>query len=305
MKIRPVKGWQNKIRFGNRQKLEPHLRKKRRLKYIAILPSFITLLNGACGFIAIVFASRGPELEWSFLGDLNLTAFVFAGYMIILAMVADVLDGRIARLTRTTSSFGGQLDSLCDTVSFGVAPAFLMMNIVEFHLENLEFENLIFSAYIGRGIFFSAIFYAMCAIVRLARFNVENVEDETAHMNFVGLPSPAAAGVVVSLLIFYQQFLAGIDSMQYFAVIGLPLTALLAGVLMVSRIKYPHLPNQMVKSKKPLPTLLAIFACGIFMVWNIQLVLFIGFCGYAAFGIVRWIIVGISKKATHVQANNQ
>ena len=124
----PVKEWKNKIRLARTQRGEQP-RKRKRLKYIAVLPSFITLMNGACGFIAIVFASQSPEIAWYLLRDLNVTSFSLVGYIIVLAMIADVLDGRVARLTRTTSDFGGQLDSLCDTISFGIAPAFLMIRM--------------------------------------------------------------------------------------------------------------------------------------------------------------------------------
>ena len=295
MKIRPVKDWKTKIRFGKKHKAEIP-RKKKRLKYIAVLPSFITLMNGACGFIAIVFASQSPEITWHFLQDLDISSFAFVGYIIFLAMVADIMDGRVARLTRTTSSFGGQLDSLCDTISFGVAPAFLMMKVAEYHLEKISFQNPVFPVLINRGIFFSAIFYAMCTVVRLARFNVENEEDEAAHMNFAGLPSPAAAGVVVSLIIFYMQYLSGIAVFSSILVIGLPLLTLVAGILMMSRLRYPHLPNQLFRAKKTLPSLLLIFACGIFIVWNIQLALLVGFCGFMFFGIFRWLIMSLRKK---------
>jgi phosphatidylserine synthase len=142
----------------------------------------------------------------------------------------------------------------------------------------------------------------MCAVVRLARFNVENDEDEAAHMNFAGLPSPAAAGVVVSLIIFYQQFLSGFVTSKIIIVIGLPLLTLLAGILMMSRIRYPHLPNQLLRVKKTLPALLLIFACGIFIVWNIQLALFAGFCGFMLFGLFRWVILSFAKRTPQPQA---
>jgi phosphatidylserine synthase len=142
----------------------------------------------------------------------------------------------------------------------------------------------------------------MCTVVRLARFNVENEEDEAAHMNFTGLPSPAAAGVVVSLVIFYQQFLSGIAAFQIIMVIGLPAVTFFAGILMISRIRYPHLPNQLLRVKKTLPSLLLIFACGIFIIWNIQLAMLIGFCGFMIVGVFRWIIVSISKKTSQPQA---
>ena len=300
-----------KIRPMRKRKTESDIqraagRRKRRLKYIAVLPSFITLMNGACGFIAIVFASRSQEFTWNFffMRGSSMTSFALAGYMLVLALIADVLDGRVARLTRTTSSFGGQLDSLCDAVSFGVAPAFLMIKLVEFHLERLSFEYLRFSMLFERLIFFSAIFYAMCAVLRLARFNVENDEDETAHMNFAGLPSPAAAGLVVSLVIFHQEIFPWFtgrtaETYRIFEIItisAIPVITLLTGILMVSRIRYPHLANQLLRSKKPLSSLLVIFASGIFIVWNIQLAMVVGFCGFALFGVFRWMTVSALGK---------
>ena len=280
MKIGP-KNRKIEIPLPNPFSKEPSLRKTRRLKHIAFLPSFITLINGACGFIAIVLASNA--------------SFALAAYIVFLAMVADVLDGRVARLTRTTSSFGGQLDSLSDAISFGVAPAFIMLMLVEFHLGYLGIDDLDFSMLLGRVMIISAIFYAMCAIVRLARFNVENAEDEAAHMNFAGLPSPAAAGVVVSLIVFHQQILPQLvdetsRAFHLIAVIIFPLITILAGILMVSRIRYPHVANQLLRSKKSLASLLAIFATGLLIIWNIQFALLLGFCGYALFGVMRWVV---------------
>jgi len=287
-------------------KIKPVKIRKRRLKYIAVLPSFITLMNGACGFIAMVFASRSAEVRWNifFMRNSNMTFFALAGYMIFLAMIADMMDGRVARLTRTTSSFGGQLDSLSDAISFGAAPAFLMIKVVERHIDNLDFDHLRFSLLIWRGIFFSAIFYAMCAVVRLARFNVENEENESAHMNFAGLPSPAAAGVIVSLVIIHQQILPRIiarapESMRTFDIItifALSLVTFFSGILMVSRIRYPHLANQLLRGKKSLAMLLLLFACGIFIIWNLQLAMVVGFCGFALFGVFRWLVLSIFRK---------
>jgi len=280
--------------------------KKKRLKYIAVLPAFVTLMNGACGFISIFFASLNRELRWSlfFRADFDVSSFTIAGYMIILALIMDMLDGRLARLTRTTSSFGGQLDSLTDVISFGVAPAFLMLKLVETYLDYLEFENLGLSLLIERSIFFSAILYAMCAVVRLARFNVENAEDESAHMNFAGLPTPAAAGVVVSFVVLHEHFLSGTngrlpelyDTFGSITVYVLPLVTFLMSILMVSRIRYPHLANQLLRGKKTLPALLTIFASVLFIMWNIHLAMVFGFCGYVLFGLFRWIIITLAKK---------
>jgi CDP-diacylglycerol--serine O-phosphatidyltransferase len=278
-------------------------RKRRRLKYIAVLPSIITLMNAVCGFIAIVCASRGPGPRWEFLvvRKFFLTGFALSGYMIFFAMIADLLDGQAARLSKTTSSFGGQLDSLSDAISFGVAPAFLMMKVVEVHYEHLRVESPTLTRIAGRSVLFIAIIYAMCAVIRLARFNVENVEDESAHTRFAGLPSPAAAGVVVSLVIFLQDFLPKVADrsdvlfrvFENAVVWALPFVTLLAGILMVTRISYPHAANQFLRGKKSFGTFLVVFFAGLLMVWNIQLAMVIGFCGFALFGVVRRAALGI------------
>ncbi|MHC4126507.1 MAG: CDP-alcohol phosphatidyltransferase family protein, partial [Planctomycetota bacterium] len=88
--------------------------RRQRLKYITILPSLVTILNGLCGFTAIVFTAKATSLNpqsFSY-SHLPMSYLAMAGYMIILAMIADMLDGRLARMSKSTSSFGGQLDSL-------------------------------------------------------------------------------------------------------------------------------------------------------------------------------------------------
>ena len=125
--------------------------RKQRLKYITILPSLVTILNGVCGFTAIILASKGVELVTGRFADIprahlfafgGTSYFAMSGYMILLAMIADMLDGRLARISQNTSSFGGQLDSICDIISFGVAPAFLTLEILQ-HSLNLAELNLV------------------------------------------------------------------------------------------------------------------------------------------------------------------
>ena len=302
MKIGPI----NTTKEKSARRLRRTGRKKKRLKYIAVLPSFITLMNGVCGFFAIIIASQSQfiRLNLSFIRNSSFSPFATAGMMIFLAMVADMLDGRVARLTRTTSSFGGQLDSLSDAVSFGIAPAFLMIKLIEYQLGSFRAESRQFSLFMGRIIFISAILYAMCALVRLARFNVENEEDESAHMSFSGLPSPAAAGVVASLVVLQQRIIhrlpaeaeTAFHNYAFLTVIVLPAITLFAGILMVTRIRYPHVANQIFRRKKTLPVFLAIFAAALFILWNIQLALSIGFCGFALYGVARWVIVKTFRK---------
>jgi len=267
--------------------------RRQRLKYIAILPSLITLLNGICGFAAIGFASKGTEL-FSF-HKFDLSGFAVAGYMIFFAMIADMLDGRVARMSHTTSSFGGQLDSLCDTISFGVAPAFLMLKVLDYKLIALTGVAEAFIGFLDRFIWLTAAIYVACAAIRLARFNVENEEDETAHMSFVGLPTPAAAGVLASLIIFYQDMLPAVGQGSWIFAIGenviiysLPFVAIGISVLMISRIRYSHVLNQYLKGRKPLEHLVwSLIVIGL-IYWSLQSALLIMFCGFALSGFVRW-----------------
>jgi CDP-diacylglycerol--serine O-phosphatidyltransferase len=253
--------------------------RRQRLKYIAILPSLITILNGVCGFTAIVFAGKGVKL-----GIGQYSYFAMSGYMILLAMIADMLDGRLARMHQSTSSFGGQLDSLCDIISFGVAPAFLMLKVLEYKLTGFAGLYPATETFLERFIWVAAAGYISCAAIRLARFNVENEEDESAHMSFVGLPTPAAAGVIVSLIILHQETLSSLNVIIY----ALPFLALGAAVLMVSRIRYPHILNQYLKGKKPFEYLIRVLLLLAFVIWNIQAALVLIFCGFAASSFVKW-----------------
>ncbi len=265
-----------------------------RLKYIAILPSLITIINGVCGFTAIILASRGAEQAIAGVpADPQRPYFALSGYMILLAMIADMLDGRIARKMEGTSSFGGQLDSLCDVISFGAAPVFLMLKIVECKLELTNFAG---DNSIQRFLWLTAAAYLICAIIRLARFNVENEQDESAHMSFMGLPTPAAAGVIVSLVIFhqfYEEALSRVNAVIY----ALPFLALGVGALMVSRLRYPHVLNQYFKGRKPFGHFIRVLLMLAFLACYTEVALVLMFCGFAASSLVRWIYfrVPVSK----------
>ena len=209
----------------------------RREKMFAVLPTLLTLGNAACGFGSITFAAKvGPEPTEGF------DPLFISAMLIFLAMIFDMLDGSAARWAKQTSDFGAQLDSLCDSISCGIAPAFLM----------LQFSR----AYHARLMWVIAALYVICAVLRLARFNVETEEDDT-HEFFSGLPSPAAAGTVASFPI--AQF--GLNKLldptidttaQQVAQwlipamkVSLPFATLIVACLMVSRIRYNHVFNQL------------------------------------------------------------
>jgi CDP-diacylglycerol--serine O-phosphatidyltransferase len=221
----------------------------------AVFPTLLTLGNAACGFGAITFAAKvGPDPAGEH--DLFLSAV-----LIFLAMLFDMLDGSVARWAKQTSEFGAQLDSLCDAVSFGVAPAFLMLRIVH-SMESVTDPNAIafgthsrpFFLYWSRLLWVIGALFALCAVLRLARFNVETDEDDS-HNYFSGLPSPAAAATVASFPIalnsLRERTLASDGTAQRVAEwlipvihLVLPLITLAVAILMVSRFKYSHVFNQ-------------------------------------------------------------
>ncbi len=267
-----------------------------RLTAIAVLPSLITLINAFCGFAAIVLA--GSNTEMFLVYNIEHSNFYIAAYLIFVAMIADTLDGRIARLSHTTSSFGGQLDSLCDIISFGLAPAYLVLRVLQENLPQLVSPPQAFAGFIERFIWIAVAVYFACAAIRLARFNVENEEDETSHMSFVGLPTPAAAGVIASIVLLYEGMVVPLrdhlpllfTAAQWITIAVLPFVTIGAGLLMVSRVVYPHMFNQYFKGRKPLTHLLwAIFAICL-IVWLLESTLVVCFCGFAISGAVKWAL---------------
>lgn len=247
----------------------------RREKVFAVLPTMLTLGNAVCGFGAITFAAK-----WSG-GDPAVSLFI-ASCLIYLAMVFDALDGSAARLTKQTSEFGAQLDSLCDAISFGAAPAFLMLQFSQ----SRDFHP--------RFVWLVAALYMVCAVLRLARFNVETDEDD-AHDSFSGLPSPAAAGTVASfpIMAFGFRHLEDASNDKLWERVAtwldtwtpnvLPFITLAVACLMVSRIRYAHLVNQLIRGRRPRQHLIqVVFAIAVmFVMPQISVPLF---CCWFAFG---------------------
>ena len=221
---------------------------RRRRFRLSMLPTMCTLGNTVCGFLAICYAADGAALYG--LGTTAAAAdaaakLVLAGKLILLGMVFDALDGRLARLTRSTSEFGGALDSLADVVTFGVAPALLAKVLCQ---ETLGWQST-------RVAFVTAAFFAACATLRLARYNAEHDEPDQALGSFAGLPTPGAAGVVAGLAIAHERLLAWggfsdtgrVVAAQVLAGVGL----VGLGLLMVSRIPFIHVANRFLAGRRP------------------------------------------------------
>ncbi|RME85182.1 MAG: CDP-diacylglycerol--serine O-phosphatidyltransferase [Planctomycetota bacterium] len=261
-------------------------RKKKKKINLAILPNMITLGNGICGFGAIIKLASlrfGPGGE-----ILNSENLIYAAWLIMLAMVFDAFDGKVARMTKTSSEFGGELDSLSDIISFGVAPAVLVA---------MSNSVMATSPFWGRVAWVFSVAYVVGAILRLARFNVENSLDESAHEGFSGLPSPAAAGTIASLVLL-SQFLQKDALLLSFSWIPseilhqigraipfiLPVIALLLSYLMVSRLPYPHVVTRFFKSKNNFDQFTMIIFSLIFIALLPEVMLCLCFCGFTLLG---------------------
>jgi CDP-diacylglycerol---serine O-phosphatidyltransferase len=261
------------------------------VKKIAVVPTLLTLGNGICGFVAIAVASKinlkdTPEpSDW---------LFALAGWFIMAAMVFDMLDGYVARLSRTASKFGGELDSLNDAISFGVAPAFLLLKM------GPGWEPRPILHQILAGV---AAVYVSCVLLRLARFNVDNTPDPASHKKFRGLPSPAAAGCVGSLAIMRGGFsdrLAQIwntmdaESAQRFIVqlveMLSPVVALVVALLMVSNVPYPHLTKQIFRGRRHVGHLIQVLLGVLIIIVTRELALFLIFWIYALALPVRYFL---------------
>jgi CDP-diacylglycerol--serine O-phosphatidyltransferase len=228
----------------------------RTVKKIAILPTLLTLGNAVCGFSAIALTtkidpSKTPE-----------PYFALSGWLIIAAMIFDAVDGYVARLSRTASKFGGELDSLCDAVSFGVAPAFLLMRMGPGWEPRPLLHQLLACI---------ATLYLVCALLRLARFNVETSPDPKDHKRFRGLPSPGAAGCLASLAILRGELaerglnidLAVVQTgIEVWATLG----ALVVALLMVSRIPFPHITKQVLRGRRHFSHLVQVLLAGFIIV---------------------------------------
>ena len=266
----------------------------RPIRAIAVLPTLFTLGNLVCGFFAIVVAARiakpgtvdfvpAPTLEnarqlWSS-GDPTHN-LLLCGALIIMAMLFDMFDGQVARLTRTASDFGGQLDSLCDVVSFGVAPAFLLVKMCP------EFTQLHREA-----VWSIAALFACCAALRLARFNVETDENDD-HGWFAGLPTPAAAAVIASFAILSYTIRNEINfevyrNFDWWMQRLLPLFSVGVALLMVSRVPYPHLVTQLLRGKRSFPHVVMIVFGMIGLLTVRWYAIPILGCGYVAIPVLR------------------
>jgi len=222
---------------------------RRRLETIRVLPTVVTACNLLAGVLAVSYLLDGASLAVGAREALLRKA----AWLVFLGMFCDAMDGRIARLTRTTSSFGMQLDSLADVVTFGVAPALIVKSVL----------SLAYPAVPARLAFAVCVVYVVGAALRLARYNAEadSAPADRPHVTriFRGLPSPAAAGMIASLVLLHGE--QGVTWAEAGWLSGVVFVATpLLGLLMISRMPYSHLLNRYVEGRRALVSVLLLLA---------------------------------------------
>ena len=212
----------------------PQLEDKRRgiRRGVYLLPSLFTVGTLVCGYFAILSTLRGAQMVAAGVGTgLALMAFDNASKAIGWAILFDGLDGRIARLTNTASPFGREFDSLADVVAFGLAPAVLAYVWGVRSVDALAGTQLI--QHLPQVAWLITFAYVICGAARLARFNIDTLKPTTDRRFFVGLPIPAAAGVVAAVVHWQKQ------PVSTWAVAAGWLVAVgILAFLMVSRMRY-------------------------------------------------------------------
>lgn len=277
------------------------------MKRINLLPNLITLANAFCGLLALAkgIDALASSVDSPAVFYLKMDS---ACMLIFLAMVFDALDGKIARITRSSSEFGAQLDSFSDMLTFGVAPALLAKVMIEHEGPLLGFTGH------PRLHFLAAAAFALMAILRLARFNLESEPDEASHLEFKGLPSPAAAGALTATMWLYlvlrrpevvefteggwtpfgrlTGWMKGIEWTPVFEWLPIVLVTLLIGLglLMVSRVRYVHFFSALTGDRSQFVTLVGVvFALFLFFLAPVP-ALFLTFNGFVLFGLVKYLV---------------
>ena len=233
-------------------------------KGIYILPSLLTSLSMLAGFYSIVATLNGD--------------FVNAAWAILVSGIFDGLDGRVARITHSTTRFGVEYDSLSDLLAFGIAPGVLMY---WWALKPL-----------GRLGWLAGFLYVACGAIRLARFNVQVNTVESKY--FQGLPIPAAAGLVATVIIFLTNFEIEPRSVQ----IPLLLISYLLAALMVSTVKYNSFKDLQLARRKPFNALIIVVLLIVFVVSEPRIMLFSLCFAYVLSGPTTLVVHLLRKSKT-------
>lgn len=247
---------------SNTQQLRELVRMRRRGIFIYALPNLFTSANLLFGFLSITFAMKGQYSN--------------AAWAILLASVFDLLDGRVARLTKTTTSFGVEFDSLCDLVSFGMAPSLLMYIAC---LQNY-----------GRFGLAAAIIFTLCGALRLARFNV--LASVLPKAYFQGLPIPIASATIATFVFFAEE-------MQYSITNSIPvlLMVLVLGLLMISTFRFPSFKDTHFRHRRSFTQVGILLMIIVALVLWFEISSFLFLSGYILISITFDILRQVRRRA--------
>lgn len=273
-------------------------------KGLYVLPTAFTAANIAMGFLAVLSSVRGFNLISV---DFNLAAsyFNYAAIAIGLAIVFDTLDGRVARMTRTATELGVQLDSLADVLTFGIAPTILAYawGIGSTFAEQSSAHAL--------GVFV-LFMYLMCGAFRLARFNLQATRPRVLiegtpkidKKNFVGLPIPMAAGLLASIVHFAPRPIASYpeEFSRFYSILLMILIAVL-GLLMVSTIRYKSFKSAGT-GRRSIYVILLIGAVGMLVWLYSQYMLLIITASYTLHGIIWYLLGLLSPRRRETQSES-
>jgi CDP-diacylglycerol--serine O-phosphatidyltransferase len=243
---------------------------------IYLFPSLLTLGNLAAGITSILFSAEGR--------------FTAAAWCIIVGIIMDMLDGRVARWAGATSQFGLELDSLCDAVTFGIAPGILMYGVALSQL--------------GRPGYAIVIFFGMAAVLRLARFNLKAQSGEPST-HFVGLPVPGAAGILASFVLSYELFANEAVTVKTIPLVMqrmplffkfVPALMILLSILMVSPVHYGSFKNFKLGRPKSIQLLFVVAAMFLLIFTYPQNMIFLVFFLYVLSGLI-----GLAWRFYHAQ----
>jgi CDP-diacylglycerol--serine O-phosphatidyltransferase len=252
------------------------VRRKAVRRAVVLLPNGLTLFNLFCGIYAIILALNGKFGE--------------APAFIVLGGIADTLDGRVARATGTGSRFGEELDSLVDAISFGFAPAVIMYLELPSH---------------GTWEWLLVFIFTSCAVMRLARFNVEQAGRKKTH--FHGLPSPAA-GLTLATYYWFSQTPLYNQTVILFTdsktLSDLPWHTILRGLmamlaaLMISDVPYPAIPSIGFRSLRQLLGSVVVGGSIVLLVVRREEFIFPALLAYVLFGVVKWMVIGFLGRSS-------
>lgn len=254
---------------------------------IYFLPNLMTAGNLFCGFVSVIRCIQA-NYEMKMAAEITYSAiglYKEAVWFIFGAAAFDMLDGRLARMGGRESLFGAEFDSLADVISFGIAPALLVFFLILSPTQGYPMFREI-------GWFFAFV-YLLCAAVRLARFNVItnpllHREKKDSSKDFVGLPVPAAAASVASLVLFLLSIAEDDRGLHRWALV-LPLLMALIAVLMISTVRYPSGKGVDLQTKTRLTTFVPVLISVAGIVIFKEVGLLAVTLGYIGFGLVRHI----------------